>query len=332
MKSGIIIKNDLYAEIYGTDEIEELAKLIDLVSMPLTSEQVLEDLTILCDCDIVISEWGCIRFDDKVLDFAEKLQAVFYAGGSVKGLVSEAFWSRGIKIVSAFEANAVSVAQYTLSYILSCAKRHRQYEIRTRQITDFPSRKTYNMPGTFNSTLGIISLGSIARQLCKYVQAVTEMNIIAYDPYVDEQEAKDLGVELCSLEEVFLRSDIVSLHTPVLTETVEMITGEHFEMMRHDASFINTARGIIVKEAEMIDVLNRRSDITAVLDVTEPEPPECNSPLYKMQNVVLTPHLAGCMGSECKRMASYMIDELKRFLNDEPLRWQITEERSLILA
>jgi phosphoglycerate dehydrogenase-like enzyme len=332
MKRGIIIKNDLYAEIYGTEEIEEIASLVQLVCPPLSSAQLLENPGLLARCDVVMTEWGSVKFDEELLGFAPELKAVFYSGGSIKSLVSEAFWERGIKISSAAEANSVSVAQYTLSYILSCAKQLRRYENKTRAIRDFPYRTTYYMPGTYNSALGIISLGSIARKVCQYVHSVTEMNILAYDPYVDEDEAASLGVEMCSLEDIFSRSDIVSLHTPVLEETKGLITAEHFEMMKSDSAFINTARGVVVREDEMIDVLRRRRDITAVLDVTEPEPPMSDSPLYDMKNVILTPHLAGCMGPECKRMSRYMIDELKRFVNSKPLKWQITRERSLILA
>jgi phosphoglycerate dehydrogenase-like enzyme len=124
----------------------------------------------------------------------------------------------------------------------------------------------------------------------------------------------------------------VSLHTPVLEETKGMITGRHFRLMKNDSSFINTARGIIVREDEMIEVLRDRSDITAVLDVTHPEPPHSDSPLYELKNVILTPHIAGCMGPECKRMSKYMIDELERYINGKKLKWQITRERSLILA
>src|SRR5690606_8819626 len=115
------------------------------------------------------------------------------------------------------------------------------------------------------------------------------------------------------------RSDVVSLHSPWLPETVGMITGDHFRQMKPYASFINTARGAIIREAEMIAVLQDRPDLTALLDVTYPEPPAPGSPLYTLPNVVLTPHIAGSMDMECRRMGRYMVDELQRFLHDEPL-------------
>jgi len=125
---------------------------------------------------------------------------------------------------------------------------------------------------------------------------------------------------------------VVSLHTPWLKETEKMITGEHFRMMKPDASFINTARGAVIDEPAMVEVLAEREDITAVLDVTYPEPPKPGSPLYTLPNVVLTPHIAGSMDRECQRMGQYAVDECRRFLAGEPLQWQITREKAALLA
>jgi phosphoglycerate dehydrogenase-like enzyme len=171
----------------------------------------------------------------------------------------------------------------------------------------------------------------VGRRVCELLKPF-DVKVIAYDPYVRKETADELGVELCSLDEVFLRSDVVSLHTPWLKETEKMIKGKHFMMMKSGASFINTARGAVVHEEEMIEVLAKRQDLQAVLDVTWPEPPKVGSPLYTLPNVVLTPHIAGSMDGECRRMGRYMVDELKRYINGEPLKWSITKEKAAILA
>ena len=100
----------------------------------------------------------------------------------------------------------------------------------------------------------------------------------------------------------------------------------------HGATFLNTARGTVVRETEMIAVLQRRSDLTAILDVTDPEPPVPGSPLYTLPNVWLTPHIAGSQDSECRRLDQSAVDELRRYLNGEPSRWQITREEAAALA
>ena len=102
--------------------------------------------------------------------------------------------------------------------------------------------------------------------------------------------------------------------------------------MRPNAVFINTARGAAVREKEMYEVLERRPDLWAILDVTDPEPPDPDSPLYRLPNVVLTPHIAGSLDGECARMGLYMTEELERFIAGEPLKWAVSEEQFHVMA
>jgi len=139
-------------------------------------------------------------------------------------------------------------------------------------------------------------------------------------------------VESVSLDQLFRESDVISLHTPSLPATKGMITGAHFAAMKPNATFINTARGAVVRETEMIEVLTHRPDLQAVLDVTDPEPPKPESPLYTLPNVVLTPHIAGSQNNECRRMGHYMVEELGRYLAGQPLKWQINQELAAKLA
>ena len=133
-----------------------------------------------------------------------------------------------------------------------------------------------------------------------------------------------MGVRLVSLEEIFLKSDVVSLHTPWLPETENMINARLLRLLPPGATLINTSRGAVVNEKDLCEVLRERADVTAVLDVTHPEPPAQDSPLYELDNVVLTPHISGSMESEVARMGHWMADELKRCLRGEPLQYQIT--------
>ncbi len=111
-----------------------------------------------------------------------------------------------------------------------------------------------------------------------------------------------------------------------------MITGAHFALMKKSATFINTARGPIIRETELTDVLHARPDLTAVLDVCEYEPPHPESPLLTLPNVVLTPHIAGSHAAEVRRLGRYMVDELERYVKNEPLKWHITRELAARLA
>jgi phosphoglycerate dehydrogenase-like enzyme len=217
---------------------------------------------------------------------------------------------------------------YTLAQILFCLKRGWQYAVKYRQ-ERHPVR--IPAPGTYGAIIGIVSLGAIGRMVVEALRPF-EFKVIAYDPFVKPEDVRALGVEMVSLAEVFQQSDVVSLHTPWLKETEGLITGAHLASMKPNTTFINTARGAVVREAEMLAVLARRSDLFAVLDVTYPEPPDPDSPLFTLPNVLLTPHIAGPIAGECGRNGQFMLAELERYLAGEPLKYAITRERAAIMA
>jgi phosphoglycerate dehydrogenase-like enzyme len=286
-------------------------------------------MSVLADAEVIFSGWGGPVMDEEFVRAAKKLKAVFYAAGSIRGVVSEAFWGRGIEITSAYAANAIPVAEYALAQILLCLKHGWHLALAMKVDRRWPPSR--NVPGAYGSTVGIISLGMAGSRVAELLRSF-EVKVLAYDPFVAQEKARSLNVEMCPLEEVFLRSDVVTLHTPWLKETEGMITGRHFASMRSGATFINTARGAVVREQEMIQVLKERPDLFAVLDVTWPEPPESDSALYSLPNVILTPHIAGAMGPECRRLGRYMVEELQRYVAGRPLRWAITREQARLLA
>ncbi|NLF38735.1 hydroxyacid dehydrogenase [bacterium] len=329
MNALYVLDPSSYDRIYGAAERADIASLVTVDSTARSRADLEAHPGMLSGVEVIMSGWGCPRFDDALLARAPRLKAVFYGAGSIRHVVTDAFWERGIVISSAFAANAVPVAEFTLSQILFCLKRGWQLALGIKRDGAYPSDK--RMPGAYESVVGIISLGMVGRRVCELLRPF-DLRVIAYDPFAAEETARMLGAGLCGLDELFRTADVVSLHTPWLKETEGMITGAHFAAMKRDAAFINTARGAVVREDEMIAVLRARPDIQAVLDVTHPEPPDPGSPLYSLPNVVLTPHIAGSMEGECRRMGRYMVDELRRFVTGEPLKWQITRERAALLA
>jgi phosphoglycerate dehydrogenase-like enzyme len=245
-------------------------------------------------------------------------------------LATEAFWDRGITITSAYGANAVPVAEYTLSTIILSLKKFWKYAEMTRRGEGWGDHLR-SVPGAFRTTVGLVSCGMIARKLIAMMR-MFDMRCIVYCPFLTEEEADELGVERCSLEDVFRRSEVVSIHTPLLAETIGLITGKLISSMKPDSTLINTSRGPIIREAEMVEVLRQRPDLTAILDVCEPEPPVLGSPITTLPNVVLTPHIAGSLGPECFRLGNYMVNEFRRYLAGEPLKWQINRELAARLA
>ncbi|MCC6484489.1 MAG: hydroxyacid dehydrogenase [Armatimonadetes bacterium] len=328
LRALYLLDEHSFGAIYGPQEREDIQGLVDIVGH-LSKRSLKAQQSLLSDVDIILSGWGMPMMDEAFLEAAPQLQTVFYGAGSVRGFVTEASWARGVRVISAWAANAKPVAEYTLSQIIFCLKHGWS---RARNVRD---RRGYEpdppVPGAYLSTVGIVSLGMIGRRVCHLLKEM-DVQVIAYDPFVTEGEARALGVELCALGELFARADVVSLHTPLLEDTLGMIGKEHFEIMKPGAAFINTSRGAVVRESELVEVLTQRPDLQAVLDVTWPEPPPPESPLFDLPNVVVTPHIAGSQDGECRRMGRYMVEELTRYLNGEPLRWELTRTQAEHLA
>jgi len=316
--------------IYGPEEQAEIAELVDIYAPPQTGASIQENKALLADAEVFFSGWGAPTFDEAFLDATPKLRAVFYGAGSIRYFMTDAFWKRDIVITSAYAANAVPVAEYTLSIILLSLKYFWRYISGVRQGCGWGDH-TRPSTGNFQSTVGFVSCGMIARKTLELLSNY-DLKRIVYCPFLTDEEARELNVERVSLRELFQRANVVSVHSPLLPETRGYITGELIGSMKRNATLINTSRGAVVREQELIEVLKARADLTAVLDVTDPEPPRPGSPLLTLPNAVVSPHIAGSMGSEIRRLGRYMVDELKRYLAGEPLKWQITNELAARMA
>ena len=332
-KGLFVIRPYWFDQMYVDEDRELMRGRIEIPERAFTSAEVDENPGLLEEVDMIFSGWDGITLNKRVLDAAPNLKAVFFSGGSVRNMVSEEFWERDILLTSAAAANAVPVAEFTFAQIILALKQAWPQSQELHRTRDFPhyGPGQREMPGSFLTTVGVVSLGHIGRRVCQMLRML-EVRVLAFDPFVTEQEANALGVELVSLAEMFRLSDVVSLHTPLIRETEGLITGAHIARMKSGATLINTARGGIINEPEMIEVLRRRPDVFALLDVMLRDPLDKESPLYDLPNIFLTPHIAGSLGRECRRMGRSMIEEGVRFLNGEPLQWAITRERLAISA
>ena len=319
----IILADDAREMIYGERELQHIARHVQLLAPPMTTGAALQRPDLLAQTELLFSGWGGPRLDESFLSKTPRLKALFYGAGSLASIVTDAVWKRDITITTALAANSVPVAEYTLATILLSLKHGFRLMRETREWQKYPDRN--QSPGCFERTVGLISLGTVARALLKLLKPF-ELKVIVYDPFLSEEAAAELGVERVSLDELFSRADVVSLHSPWIDETTGMITGRHFELMRPGSTFINTARAPIVRQDELIEVAKRRPELNFVLDVASPEPPEPGSPLYTLPNVVLTPHMAGSVGHECRRMGRYIGEELERFIAGRPLQGLVTAE------
>jgi phosphoglycerate dehydrogenase-like enzyme len=311
------------SKAYPDALLAEIGKKVRLHSEAVSGSEWKSYSAAIAETDVLFATWGIPKLDEEFLAAAPKLKAVFYAAGSVKGFATPESYKRGILITSAWQANAIPVAEYSHATILLGLTGFWSSQ-RLARAGKF-SHQQSPVAGAFHSNVGLVSLGAIGCLVAKRL-ANHEMNILAYDPFATPAAAASLGVTLVSLEELFAKSHVVSIHTPWLPETEKMINGPLLRSMPQGASLINTSRGAVIDEVDLCAVLAERSDITAILDVTHPEPPLPSSPLRTLENVVLTPHIAGSIGGEIARMGYWMNDELDLYLAGKPLQYEVTQD------
>ncbi len=331
MLKGLYIL-DNHDQIYSNEVQEEIKKYVEIIAPPQSKETIRGNKALLAEVEIIFTGWGAPQFDHALLDIASNLKVVFYGAGSVKKIVSDAFWERNIILTTAASANAIPTAEFAFSQIIFSLKRGWYHVLKMKKHKEETRRE--EAAGAYGATVGLISLGAVGRHVAKLLQNL-EVKVIAFDPYVSGIRASELNIQLHSLEEVFSLSDVVSIHSPHLPETEGMITGQHIASMKKNTTLINTARGQIVRQEEMLDILNQRPDLYAVLDVTHPwklKPHSSLYQLYNLDNVIITPHIAGSQSKECHRMGKYMLDELKRYMRGEPLKWLVTKDMFDLMA
>ncbi|WP_181801580.1 hydroxyacid dehydrogenase [Streptomyces shenzhenensis] len=303
----------------------QMTRLQELVRVD--SELVVHDFSdprataALAEAEVLVTGWGCPHIDARVLDAAPRLHTVLHAAGSVRSLVSDAFWDRGLTCASAADANAVPVAEYSLAAILLAGKDAFALRERFRRERVHPATTDYSAVGNLGRRVGVIGASRVGRRLLELLRPF-DLEVSLYDPYVDEVTAKKLGAVSRSLQDLLRTSDIVSLHAPDLPATRHLLDRERLALIPDGGVLINTSRGALIDHAALTDELTS-GRLSAVLDVTDPEPLPASSPLYQLPNVFLTPHIAGSLGNELERLGRTVVDELGRLTRGLPLAHQV---------
>ncbi|GLY37535.1 2-hydroxyacid dehydrogenase [Amycolatopsis sp. NBRC 101858] len=302
------------------ETLAELRALVDL------AEGVIDDFAgaPLRDVELLVTGWGCPPLDAAALAAAPNLRAIVHTAGSVRAHVTEACWDRGIEVTSAAAANAVPVAEYTLAMILLSGKRvlERARGYRESHVRDNWPRDV----GNYRRTVGILSASMIGRRVIELLRP-HDLHILVHDPYVDDIA----GAERVTLAELFARSDVVSVHTPLLPETRGLVGRELIGSMRPDAVLINTARGAVLDQDALAEATGA-GRIRAILDVTEPEVLPPGHPLWTDENVLITPHLAGSQGNELGRLAALAVAEVARWASGEGFAHPLRRDRMGLIA
>ena len=288
------------------------ARLTRLRALAPSSRLSIDDGDI-SDTEILLTSWGAPRLDAELLDRMPRLRAVVHAAGSVQQLVSDELWERGITVTSAADANAVPVAEYTFATIILAFKRAFVHMRSPSTVVEWRDLVGSTRYGSVGRTVGIVGFSRIGRRVVRMLGQLDDIRILVADPFVSAQAVADAGAELMPLDDMLGQVDVLSLHAPALPETRHMIGAAELAALHDGATVINTARGwILDHDALLAECESGRLD--AVLDVTEPDPLPTDSPLRTLPNVALTPHIAGSMGNEARRLADSALGDVEALL------------------
>ena len=326
MKTSIFLGDARVFRIYHGDCFAALQKEAELEPTLYTKDDVLKDPQAFSKVETIFTTWGMPAFTEEEIRTAfPSLKAVYYAAGSVRYFAAP-FLSCSVRVHSAWAANAVPVAEYTTAQILLANKgffKSCRLCSKERALRDEAKRYAEEKSGNFDASVGIIGAGMIGKMVIRALKSY-DLKVLAYDKFLSKEELAALGAEKVTLDELFSRCDTISNHIANLPETVGMLRYEHFSRMKKNATFINTGRGAQVVEEDLLRALLEEPDRTAILDVTDPEPPFENSKLYNLPNVFLTPHIAGSSGNEVRRMGEFMLEEYRRGARNERFLYEVT--------
>jgi phosphoglycerate dehydrogenase-like enzyme len=285
----------------------------------------------LRDVEVLVTSWGCPRLTKERLDAAPALRAIFHCAGTVRTFVTDEIWRRGILVTNAADENAVPVAEFTLAAIIFAGKRVptlAQDARRHRDDWSYVARR--GELSNRGRTIGVVGFSRVGRRVTERLRTL-EVDVLVSDPYADPAEIRAAGGRPVALTELLTRCDVLSLHVPELPSTRRLIGAAELALLKDGATVINTARGAVLDTAALeTECATGRLD--AILDVTEPEPLPADSPLYDLPNVMITPHIAGSLGSETRRMSESALDELERYLSGRPPRAAVTADDFAVSA
>ncbi|MFI6703476.1 hydroxyacid dehydrogenase [Streptomyces sp. NPDC050509] len=323
----VVMDRQSFDAHFDAARLERLASLVELGDPVWTGD--LDSTSVrarLADVEVMLTSWGAPRLTSERLAAAPALKAVLHCAGSVRGLVGDEVWRRGIRVTSGADANATPVAEYTLAAIIFAGKKAPFLAAdELRAYEGWGTVTGYGDLSNFRRTVGVVGFSRIGRKVVELLKVLGDTTCLVADPYADPAEVDRAGATLVDLADMLPRVDVLTLHAPELPETRKLIGAAELSMLPDSATVINTARGSLI-DSDALAAECAAGRLFAILDVTEPEPLPAGSPLRRLARVMITPHVAGSLGSEIGRLTDHAMDELARLSARQPLRTEITAE------
>ena len=304
-----------FAKIFTPATIEKLSQY-GTVSEKINRKNLEQNADFLKDCEVAFSTWGMPKFTkEEIEQYMPKLKAVFYAAGTVQ-YFAKPFLESGVRIFSAYAANAVPVAEYTFAQISLAAKGYFQAAKNYRLCPLASFAHMNKAPGNFGCRVGLVGLGAIGSAVAEKLKSL-DVTVLAYDPFVSREKAAQCNVQLVSLEELFSECDVISNHLADKKELKNIFNAKLFARMKKNAVFINTGRGAQVAEWSLALSLWTHPSRTFVGDVIKSEYFPWASPLFWCPNAILTPHMAWGGYETRVRLVDEVAKNIKSFFNGE---------------
>ncbi|WMS44571.1 hydroxyacid dehydrogenase [Acuticoccus sp. MNP-M23] len=308
-------QRDRLTAIAQTAEIFQADSLASLTACP-DAERI----------EVILTGWGSPMLTPAILHTCPSLGLIAHCMGSLRGVVDPALLEHGVRCTNSATQNAVPVAEFLISWVLRWNKQLPYWESVYRNphadfVMDDRFGDQHAAIGNMDKTVGVIGASRVGRRFMELLRHF-DLDVTLADPFVSDADAHACGAKRLPLDALMATSDIVSINAPLLPETRHMIGRTELAAMRDGALLINTARGGLVDhDALLAEVSTGR--ISAVLDVTEPEPLAADSPFFQLPNVIVTPHVAGSMGTELRRMTENTLDEVALYLAEGRLNHEV---------
>ncbi len=281
-------RNQTVEERYSL-ELEALAPIAEIIDIPADTPS--EFAAGVQDMDAIITSWG-LQIDSEVINNLKQCAVIGVGSVGVDMVDIAAATRAGIVVTNVPDIFIEEVADHAMGLLLDLARRTPTMVRMAKDGDWYQARPLLSkIPRLYGQTLGLFAFGNVAHCMARRAKAFG-LNVIAYDPYVSELEITGAGVEPVSFDELLARSDYLSIHSPHNDETEHAFDQAAFGRMKNTAVIINTARGPMIDERALISALQNGEIAGAGLDVLEQEPPEADNPLFLMENVVVTPHVA----------------------------------------
>jgi len=298
-----------------------------------STEQVAEHIG---GFDALVTGWGSPPLSAEVFERADRLKMVAHSAGSVKGLcppevVAQIILPRKICVFSGNHAIATNVAESTVGLLIMTSHHFAAHALAIRERGEWLDPAIPKNGQFLNgSTLGVVSASKVGREVIRLLEPF-DLKLIVYDPYLSDEEAEQLNVEKVSLNELFARSDLVTVHAPMIPETEKMIGAEQLKRMKDGATLVNTSRGKVIDHDALLREA-RTGRILLALDVTDPEPLPKDSPFRKLPNVIITPHISGAGYYGYFKIGEMTVQALEDFFAGKPVQGAVPFERYEQLA